>query len=211
MTIWIQALKRTLLALVCVVLAFAWSDTGYTQSPCLIERGQDPLDVLNSGVRHNVWLLLDTSGSMNSAPASGGASKIEQAKEALNRVMNELVDGAGRPLVNWGFVHYGRNNASTSRCPTIPPDVNNDRYPDSPGSCVGVDTGSLVNPGSCDEDSRPDVRTVLNAITSGSGTTPIGTAFSQLGSYLGDVTPPNTINFVNDCPNRRTSSSYHRR
>ncbi len=76
MSIWIQALKRALLALVCVVLAFAWSETGHTQSPCLIERGQDPLDVLNSGIRHNVWLLLDTSGSMNEPPSTGGESKI---------------------------------------------------------------------------------------------------------------------------------------
>src|SRR3972149_2587449 len=129
MNIWTQTLKRSLLAAVAVVLAFASSDPGHAQSPCLVERGQDPLDILNSGIRHNVWLLLDTSGSMNDSPSSGGASKIVQAKDALNRVMNELVDAAGRPLVNWGFVHYGRNSASTSRCPAIPPDVNNDKYP----------------------------------------------------------------------------------
>lgn len=198
MTIWIQVLKRTLLALVCVVLAFAWSETGHAQSPCLVARGQDPLDVLNSGVRHNVWLVLDTSGSMNSPPASGGAAKIEQAKGALNRAMDELVDGAGRPLVNWGFVHYGRNSANTSRCPAVLPDANGDNYPDSPGSCIGLNPDAFVNPGSCDDDSRPEVRTVLNGIASGSGTTPIGTAFSQIGSYLvGDGTVAgNTTNFV---------------
>jgi hypothetical protein len=206
MSIWIQALKRTLLAVVCVVLAFAWSETGHTQSPCLIERGQDPLDVLNSGIRHNVWLLLDTSGSMNSPPSTGGASKIIQAKAALNRVMNELVDGAGRPLVNWGFVHYGRNAATTNRCPAVLTDVNGDTFPDSPGSCVGLNIASFVNPGDCGNDSRPDVRTVLDGIASGSGTTPIGTAFSQLGSYLvGDGTVGgNTKNFVNDLlPNQK--------
>jgi Neisseria PilC beta-propeller domain len=198
MKIWSQALKRTLLAVVSLVLAFAWSETGHTQSPCLIERGQDPLDVLNSGIRHNVWLLLDTSGSMGQSPASGGPPKIQQAKDALNLVMDRLVDGAGRPLVNWGFVHYGRNNANTSRCPAIPPDTNNDKYPDSPGSCVGLNVASFVNPGSCGNDSRPDVRTVLNAAPA-TGTTPIGIAFSQLGSYLvGDGTVAgNTTNFVN--------------
>ncbi len=198
MKIWSQAMKRTLLAVVSLVLAFAWSETGHTQSPCLIERGQDPLDVLNSGIRHNVWLLLDTSGSMNQPPASGGASKIQQAKDALNLVMSRLVDGAGRPLVNWGFVHYGRNNATTSRCPVIPPDINNDKYPDTPGSCIGLNVASFVNPGTCGDDSRPDVRTVLNAALA-TGTTPIGMAFSQLGSYLvGDgTTAGNTINFVN--------------
>ena len=89
--------------------------------------------------------------------------KLQQAKDALNRVMSELVDGAGRPLVNWGFVHYDRNNASTSRCPAVLPDANNDTYPDSPGSCAGLRTDSFVNPGNCGSDSRPDVRTVLNA------------------------------------------------
>ncbi len=199
MTIWIQASKRTLLALVCVVVAFAWSETGHTQSPCLIERGQDPLDVLNSGIRHNVWLMLDTSGSMRDPPSGGGLPKIQQAKDALNRVMSELVDGAGRPLVNWGFVHYDRNNASTSRCPAVAPDANDDNYPDVPGSCSGLKSDSFVNPGSCSSDSRPQVRTVLDAAV-GTGTTPIGIAFTQIASYLiGDGTVGgNTINFVNN-------------
>jgi hypothetical protein len=199
MNIWTQTLKRSLLAAGAVVLAFAWSDTGHAQSPCLVERGQDPLDILNSGIRHNVWLLLDTSGSMNSAPSTGGASKIEQAKGALNSVMDELVDGAGRPLANWGFVHYARNAAATSRCPAIPPDANGDKYPDVPGGCVGLNTSSFVNPGTCGDDSRPAVRAVLNGIASGSGTTPIGTTFSQIASYLvGDgTTAGNTTNFVN--------------
>jgi hypothetical protein len=208
MSKWTQTLKRSLLAAVAVVLAFAWSDTGRAQSgaPCLVERGQDPLDVLNSGIRHNVWLLLDTSGSMNSSPASGGAPKIQQAKDALNRVMSELVDGAGRPLVNWGFVHYARNAATTDRCPAIPPDANGDKYPDNPGGCPGVNTSSFVNPGSCSDDSRPEVRTVLDGISSGSGTTPIGITFSQLSSYMvGDGSVAgNTTNFVSGLlPNQK--------
>ncbi|MGH9335415.1 MAG: hypothetical protein ACRD21_16890, partial [Vicinamibacteria bacterium] len=200
MNIWIQALKRTLLAAATAIIAFAWSDTGRAQSsaPCLVERGQDPLDVLNSGIRHNVWVMLDTSGSMNSPPSGGGAAKMDQAKEALNRVMNELVDGAGRPLVNWGFVHYGSNRAQeTLRCPGIPPDVNNDKYPDLPGACSGLNTNSFVNPGTCATDSRPAVRQVLDAATAQEAT-PIGITFSQISSYLvGDgTTAGNTVNFV---------------
>lgn len=200
MNIWIQGLKRTALAAVAVALAFAWSETGHTQAPCLIGRGQDPLDVLASQIRHNVWLLLDTSGSMNSAPAGlGGASKLQRAKDALNLVMDRLVDGAGRPLVNWGFVHYARNAASTSRCPAIPPDANSDLYPDLPGSCPGLNLASFVNPGNCGFDSRSQVRSILNG-ASASGTTPIGTTFTQLGSYLvGDGTVNgNTTNFVSN-------------
>jgi hypothetical protein len=207
MRLWFQALKRSLLALAAVVIAFAWSDTGYTQAPCNISRGQDPLDVLNSGLRHNVWLVLDTSGSMLNPPSTGGASKIQQAKDALNLVMDQLVDGAGRPLVNWGFVHYGVNAASTARCPAplIPPDANSDLFPDSPGSCAGLNLSSFVNPGTCAQDSRPDVRAKLNAAQA-RGTTPIGIAFSQIGSYLvGDGTVNgNRTNFVQDLlPNQK--------
>ncbi len=199
MNIWTQTLKRTLLAAMAVVIAFAWSGAGRAQSgaPCLVGRGQDPLDILNSGLRHNVWLLLDTSGSMRDAPSGGGLPKIDQAKQALNRVMNELVDGAGRPLVNWGFVHYARNAASTTRCPAIPPDANGDKYPDFPGSCVGLDTSTFVNPGTCGSDSRPAVRAKLDTASPG-GTTPIGITFGQLASYLvGDGTVAgNSTNFV---------------
>ena len=100
MNIWTQTLKRTLLALIAVVLAFAWSDTGHAQSPCFVQRAQDPLDVLNSGLRHNVWLLLDTSGSMRDPPSGGGLRKIDQAKkwlgaktetEAIERALDLLV------------------------------------------------------------------------------------------------------------------------
>jgi hypothetical protein len=39
---------------VTVALLLMFSHIAAAQTPCKIERGADPLDVLNSGVRHNV-------------------------------------------------------------------------------------------------------------------------------------------------------------
>jgi hypothetical protein len=205
---WNQALKRSLLAVLAVVVAFAWSSTGraQTSAPCLVSRGQDPLDVLNSGIRHNVWVILDTSGSMNNAPASGGPAKIQIAKDALNRLMDELVDGAGRPLVNWAFVSYDNNRGGGTRCPAVPPDQNGDTYPDAPTACVGLNDSSFVQPGTCASDSRADVRAKLDDIAGGAGQTPIGTSFTQIASYItGDgLTAANTTSFVDNLlPNQK--------
>jgi hypothetical protein len=204
----IPALKRAALALLTVVVAFAWTNTGRAQNaaPCLIERGQDPLDVLQNAVRHNVWLIVDTSGSMDDGSP---LSKLEQAQSVILRLMDELVDAAGRPLVNWGFVNYGPNSANrNTRCPAIPPaqDDNGDTYPDNPGAsppdrtgigCVGLQDTSFVQPGSCTLDSRPQVRQVVNGLQP-AGSTPIGIAFTELASYMvGDgLTAGNRTNFV---------------
>ncbi len=203
MKVWIQVLKRATLATITVVMAFAWTSTGRAQSvtgPCLIERGQDPLDVLNSGLRNNVWLIVDTSGSMGSIPAGGTVTKLQQAKNDINQLMNELVDGAGRPLVNWGIVNYARNAPSGSKCAlpaTTAEDANGDTFPDKPSSCAGLNEDSFVNPGTCSIDSRPAVRNILSGLTA-SGSTPIGIAFTQIASYMiGDgLIKGNTQNFV---------------
>jgi PilY1 beta-propeller domain len=204
MKLWIEILKRALLASITALIAFAWtSSTGRAQSvagPCLIERGQDPLDVLNSGLRNNVWLIVDTSGSMGSIPTGATVTKLQQAKNDINRLMNEIVDGAGRPLVNWGIVNYAVNVPSGTRC-TLPAtaadDKNGDTYPDKPGGCGGLNEDSFVNPGTCSLDSRPAVKTILNGLLPG-GATPIGTAFAQIASYMvgNGLVKGNTQNFV---------------
>jgi hypothetical protein len=192
-------IKRAALAVLTVVVAFAWTNTGRAQNgaPCLIERGQDPLDVLQNAVRHNVWLLVDTSGSMSDGSPQ---SKLQQAQNVILRLMDELVDAAGRPLVNWGFVNYGPNSVNqATRCTAVPPapDLNNDTFPDSPGSCIGLLDNSFVKPGTCTLDSRPDVERVVNGLRP-AGSTPIGITFTELASYMiGDgLTAGNTINFV---------------
>ena len=134
-----QTIKRIFLALITVGIAITFSQTGRAQAPCLVGRGLDPLDVVGSGVRHNVWIVLDTSASMgdgfNGVPRfdfvdrTSGAliekgcfgdingphpiddleCKIDVAKDVIRDLMDRIVDSSGRPSVNWAFVHYDLN------------------------------------------------------------------------------------------------------
>jgi hypothetical protein len=146
-----QLWRRSLLAFCVAGVALTWSDSGRAQvgAPCLVERGQDPLDVLNTGLRHNVWVILDTAGSMNVrfSNSNDTRAKLEVTKDVLNRFMNELVDGAGRPLVNWAFVPCDQQSNDGNRCPTVPPDVNGDGYSDKPNAWHGLLDEDYVNPG----------------------------------------------------------------
>ena len=75
MSNWKTILKRSALALVAAAVAMSGTQTGQAQAPCVIERGQDPLDVLKLGIKHNVFIGLDDSGTMSSSflgtPAQG--------------------------------------------------------------------------------------------------------------------------------------------
>ena len=193
MRLWKTILKRGALALVAASLAFTWTQTGHAQAPCLIERGQDPLDVLNFGVRHNVWIVLDTSGSMGDRPAAfGGDTKMEVAQRVLTEVIDEFVDASGKPLVNWGYVEYARNSVdSTAAC--------NAQF--TGNRCVGLNLGELINPPSCDDPvNTGDIKTQLNQ-ASPSGSTPNGISMDQISDAIvnnGYVSGllPNQKNFV---------------
>jgi hypothetical protein len=192
MSIWRTILKRSGLALMAAVVALCWTETGHAVAPCLIERGQDPLDVLNSTVRHNVWIVLDTSGSMSDiVPNSGNQTKIQIAKATLTEVINELVDGSGKPLVNWGFVKFGKNSgSSTASCTN-----------QFSNGCVGLDLNGLINPPLCSDPSNTtSVKNAINAV-SASGNTPDGIAMDQISDKIvtnGFVANllPNQRNFV---------------
>ncbi|HXV62188.1 MAG TPA: hypothetical protein VEK15_15920, partial [Vicinamibacteria bacterium] len=217
-----RTLKRIALSLAAVVVAFSWSSTGRAQAvpaPCVVERGQDPLDVLNTGVRHNLWIVLDASGSMGDRitlpdGTQSSQNKMQIAKDAINQVMDNLVDSAGRPLVNWGFAHYRDQTVfpvdGVPACPSplVPPDGNADNYPDTPHGCTGLEDAAFIDPGTCAQDSRELVRSVLNPLRQFRGTggqsqrTPIGVAFSDFGEYITGRHRPdlgasgNRINFV---------------
>jgi hypothetical protein len=186
-------LKRSALAVFAAVLALSWTQTGHTQSPCLIERGQDPLDVLNFGVRHNVWIVLDTSGSM-SGGFGGGQNKIQAARDVLKEIVDEFVDASGRPLVNWGFVQFAQNsNNSTTAC--------NAQFPNN---CVGLAINEMVNPPSCNDPANSTViKNKLNAAANPlrGGLTPNGISMDQISqqivsnNYVANLLP-NQKNFV---------------
>ena len=106
---WQTLLKRTALVVLACALALTFTQSGATAAVCLIERGLDPLDVVKTGTRHNVWVVLDTSGSMG-GDFGGGQDQLEVAIDVLTQLMTvELVDASGDPLVNWGYVNFNLN------------------------------------------------------------------------------------------------------
>lgn len=187
-----SATKKAALFLLATGIALTWSASGRTADVCVVERGQDPLDVLNMGVRHNVWIVLDTSGSMASRFGSQGPTKLEAAKNVLDQlIMRELVDAAGLPLVNWGYVNYGRNSAN-------PGTACDDQFTNR---CIGLDLDGLLNPPLCGgPDNRDQIITQLMRTTP-SGNTPNGISLDQISTrivtdgYLDNLLP-NQKNFV---------------
>jgi len=189
--------KRCLLAVTVAAVALTFAQTGQAQAPCLISRGLDPLDILNSGVRHNVWIVLDSSGSMGSS-FGGGQTRMEVARDVLTEVVDEFVDAAGRPLVNWGYVRFGVNSRNSgTEC--------NAQFSNS---CVGLNMAQIINPPACDApDSSASIKSALasavysNGAPVGGGWTPNGISMDQVSASIeadGYVSGllPNQKNFV---------------
>ena len=102
---WKNILKKMAQGSFMVAVAFTWPQSGRA-ADCLVERGQDPLDVLSTSVRHNVWVILDTSGSMKGDFDNGPEKKFQVAESVIREILAEFVDGSGKPMVNWGFAWY---------------------------------------------------------------------------------------------------------
>lgn len=205
MRFWKTILKRSALALTAAAVALSWTQTGQAQAPCLILRGQDPLDVLNSGVRHNVWIVLDSSGSM-AEDMNGGSttpSKMTVAKQTLTEVVNEFVDASGKPLVNWGFVRFGSNSApsTATACSYQFLKPSTSAPAAAANGCIGLNLQGLINPPPCSAPSNATaVKNAINAAPT-AGNTPNGVAFDQISERIasgGFVTGllPNQKNFV---------------
>jgi hypothetical protein len=168
-------------------------------SGCDIARGQDSLHILSAGIRHNVWFVLDSSGSMGGGFGDSGMSKMDAAKEIMKLLMNTLVDASGSPLVNWGYFPYsqiakdspGANNRDKSCPSSLPPpaseDTDGDGFMDNPGDCGGLDPNIGVFPvtSACGQN---NLENLLNAVdlTFNYPGTPIGIAFDQIGDLIKD-------------------------
>src|SRR3972149_4363027 len=63
------------LFVIAVLMSLSWTQSGRTAALCTVERGIDPLDILRTEVRHNVFIGMDNSGTMSSSflgtPAQG--------------------------------------------------------------------------------------------------------------------------------------------
>ena len=170
-------IKKAVLYSIGVIFALTWSQSGQTQGPCTVLRGIDPLDVVNSGVRHNVWILLDTSGSMGE-DFGGGQSKLQVAKDVLTQLMTvDLIDASagGAPLVNWGFTHFANNQQG---------DLCAEQFWAEGVNCAGLDANSYHWPPGCaGEDNRSAIIAALNATNDG-GFTPNGRSLEQLSQRI---------------------------
>ncbi len=176
---------------------------------CRVERGQNPLDVLSVGIRHNVWFVLDSSGSMGGG-FPGFTSKMEAAKELMKLLIAEFVDASGAPLVNWGYFPYTEKNNRNKSCqpddqkpPTVPfgtPLSGMD--PNTPSINLDDDqNGFMDHPGDCGFDLQNEVWPILSACGGGNNTqdiiiaidattrnggTPLGITFDRVGTYIED-------------------------
>jgi len=207
-----QTIKRTFLALITVAVAITWTQTGHAQQPCLVSRGLDPLDVITSGVLHNVWIVLDTSGSMNRGFNSawcriGVDCKIDIAKAVIRDLMDRIVDSSGRPRVNWAFVYYDVNRLDRrGRCLRVDAPDDLDFFPDKPDGCIGLKDSAFVPPPLCGDDSTADIRGTLDdPAFRATGMTPIGISYTDIAEYLVGKHRPddptvsaNTTDFVNN-------------
>ena len=103
---WKTVWKRSVLTLVACGLALTWSQSGRAVG-CLVLRGDDPLEVLATQVRHNVWIGIDNSGSMSSSVPGDplGRDRLDVAKDVL-----EVVIGGVGDAVNWGFFYTARQD-----------------------------------------------------------------------------------------------------
>ena len=180
---------------------------------CEIARGQDSLDILSAGIRHNVWFVLDSSGSMGGGFGNSGLSKMDAAKEIMKLLMSTLVDASGSPLVNWGYFPYsqiakgspGANNRDKS-CPSQPllasEDTDGDGFMDHPGDCGGLDPNIGVFPvaSACGQNNLQNLLDAVDLTFNYPGT-PLGIAFDQIGDNVAnngwvDGLEPGQRNFI---------------
>ena len=159
----------------------------------------DPLDILSTGVKHNVWIVLDTSGSMgddltgndNGDPLCTGADddtcwdptsiRLDVAKSVLtNLIQDVLVDASGNALVNWGYVNFAVNSRDPDSACELPGIVGQDPQ----NECVGLDFADLVSPPACGgDDNRATVLENLDAVTD-DGWTPNGISVDQISDRI---------------------------
>lgn len=70
-----------------------------------VERGRDPLGLVRSAARPRIWILFDTSTSMNESVAGG--RKLELAREAVAHAVRHLESDGGEPLAHWRLAVFG--------------------------------------------------------------------------------------------------------
>jgi hypothetical protein len=138
---------------------------------------------------------------------------MEVAKATLTEVIDEFVDGSGRPLVNWGFVRFANNQQfstgqNNQNNPTGHYDCSAQFLKPSTSAasnavfgCRGLNLAGLINPPACtDPSNTTEVKDAIN-LAQPSSNTPNGVSMDQIsdqivaGGFVAGLLP-NQRNFV---------------
>jgi hypothetical protein len=206
-------LKRTALLLVLAFLAITASQSQSSAAFCTIERGLDPLDVLQTSVKHNVWIILDRSGSMGgpfdpgdslsgvACPYNGSVddnSRMCESVDVITELLDEFVDANGDPLVNWGYSHFVGNNRNPGGISWLGTNVSGGSevgdgsgaephgFLDcSTGFCGGL-VNDIIEPPACQGASNiaSIENRLLNLNPFNNGFTPLGISLMQLANRI---------------------------
>ena len=154
------------------------------------DEGRDPLGVVRTTTRPRVWILFDTSESMELGMGNG--SRFAAAQEVVRWVVRDLESVSGEPLVHWRLAAFRRFRASlhgSSRheiCqdPTMGAGLRfgSPGVPVTPVRCGGALI--LSDPSGCDAEGARTA--LLRKLPSGVNTnrTPNGIALYQLASHI---------------------------
>ena len=157
----------------------------------LDEGGRDPLGTLRTSTRPRVWILFDTSESMDLSMGDG--TRFDTAQEVVRWAVRNLESESGEPLVHWrlaAFQQFRRSEDGSSReqiCadPTMGaglPSGSGPGPPISPVRCGGVRI--LSDPSGCDTEAAR--RALLRELPDDLNTnrTPNGIALYQLATHI---------------------------
>ena len=156
-----------------------------------LDEGRDPLGVVRTTTRPRVWILFDTSESMETA--MGSRSRFAVAQDVVRWAVRNLESASGVPLVHWrlaAFEQFPVSEASSrweicqdrtmgAGLPRGSPGV-----PVTPVRCGGVRI--LSNPSGCDAEAGRT--TLLRELprSVNSDRTPNGIALYQLASHIAE-------------------------
>ena len=160
---------------------------GVQDSP---DEGRDPLGVVRTTTRPRVWILFDTSESMELGMGNG--SRFAAAQEVVRRVVRDLESASGEPLVHWRLAAFrlfraslhGSSRQEICEDPTMGAGLRfgSPGVPVTPVRCGGALI--LSDPSGCDAQAARTA--LLRKLPGGVNTnrTPNGIALYQLASHI---------------------------
>ena len=166
-----------------------------------VERGRDPLGLARTAIRPRVWLLLDTSQSMEWS--FGKRSRFAVALDVIRHAVNSYESDRGEPLVHWRLATFQKFDGPVglacldpTRGAGLPPGS-----PPGPPVSFGLRCGGVVlpreRPGCDAEAARQSVLSRLPRRPN-SSRTPNGIALYQLAAHIRSRRPSDPVPGMKD-------------